>query len=132
MVAIPAKVVDLMNRPESVKILVTADAAGQPHAIVCGSFFMFDESTVAVGEVMMRVSAKNMSENKRVAILVTSGKEAFEVVATVGERMIDGPALTALNDKMEPMHLHANALWTFDATAVFDESAGPNAGKKIA
>ena len=132
MVAIPAAVVDLMNRPESVKILVTASAAGQPHAIVCGSFFVLNESTIAVGEVLMKTSAKNMSENKHVAILVTSGKDAFEVNATVGKRMTDGHELTALNDKMKPMHLHANALWTFDATAVFDEGAGPNAGKKMA
>lgn len=132
MVTIPANVVDLMNRPESVKILVTANVMGQPHAIVCGSFFILNESTIAVGEVLMKVSAKNMAENKNVSILVTSGKDAFEVSATVGKRMTEGPVLAGLNDKMKAMHLHANAVWTFDAIAVFDESAGPNAGKRIA
>lgn len=132
MVTIPANVIDMINRPDSTKILVTSSATGQPHAIVCGSFFTPDNSTIAVGEVLMKSSRKNMEVNKKVAILVTSGKDAFEVEATVGSRISEGPILDGLNGKLEKMHLHANAVWIFNATGVCDESAGPGAGKKIA
>lgn len=132
MVALPANVIDMLKRPESTKVLVTASSSGQPHAIICGSFFLLDDSTIAVGEVMMYTSKKNMEENKKVTILVASGMEAFDINAVVGERITSGPVLDGLNSNMEKLHLHANAVWTFKVDSVFCESAGPSAGKKIA
>lgn len=132
MVSIPSNVLDLMKRPDTGKILVTASKEGQPHAIVCGSFFALDDSTIGVGEVLMATSKKYMSENSKVEILVTSGMEAYGINATVDKRITEGPVLVGLNEKLDKVHLHANAVWTFKANAVFNESAGPGAGKKIA
>ena len=37
-----------------------------------------------------------------------------------------------MNEMLAGVNLHAKALWMFDVVAVYDEGAGPNAGKKIA
>lgn len=131
-VQIPGIVLDLMNRPDSVKILSTACKCAIPHAIVCGSIISPEPTKVAVGEIMMKVSSKNMRENDRVAILVAKGPEAYEIKAKVSGRLDSGPMLDEFNKNLEKMNLKANAVWVFDVLEVFDEGAGPNAGKKLA
>jgi len=67
-VTIPKVILDLMNDKGTVKVLVTANAAGQPHAIVCGSFGIIDEDIITVGEIFMKRSSEYMAENNKVAI----------------------------------------------------------------
>ena len=59
--AMPAVVKDMFSRRDTTKILVTADAEGQPHAIVCGSTFVVDDNTIAVGEVLMTTTNAHTS-----------------------------------------------------------------------
>ena len=77
--AIPAVVMDLLKRPDTTKILVTACKCGQPHAIVCGSIIPIDENTVGVGQVLMQKTVSNMNENPKVSIEVIDGKAAYEL-----------------------------------------------------
>ena len=130
--AIPAAVLDLFKRPDTTKILVTAGKDGQPHAIVCGSIFVIDENTLGVGQVLMKTAAAYMSENSKVALEVIDGKSAYEVRGTVGGRIDSGPVLDGLNANLEKIGLRASAVWTFDIKETYDESAGPNAGNKMA
>lgn len=131
-IEIPKNVLDLLSRPDSVKIVVTANKAGVPHAIVCGSVFSPDPKTLAVGEILMKVSSKNMKENPNVSILVTKGTDAFIVKTKVITRAADGEILGGLNKNLAKMNMKASAVWLFEALEVYDESAGPNAGKKLA
>lgn len=132
MAEIPKNVLDLLRRPDSVKVLVTASEKGVPHAIVCGSIISPEPSKVAVGEILMKVSAKNMAANPKVSILVTKGPEAYIIKAAVGGRVADGGMLDDFNRNLEKMNLRAAAVWVFDVLEVFDEGAGPNAGRKLA
>jgi uncharacterized protein len=129
---IPKDVLELMNRPEAVKTLVTASADGRPHAIVCGSIVAPKPDVVVVGEILMKVSASNMKENSKIAIMVCAGMKAYEIHGKVKSRESSGPMLDGMNAKLAAMKLHANAVWVFDVCSVFDESAGPTAGQKIA
>lgn len=132
MVAIPKEILDIMNDKGTTKVLVTANAAGQPHAIVCGSFGTIGDDVITVGEILMKRSAEYMAENKKVAILVSAGPKAFEMQATVLGREEKGSDVDNLNKALAGANMHAKALWKFKVTAVYDEGVGPNAGKKIA
>jgi len=131
MVDMPKNVLDLLG-PESVKVLVTADKSGVPHAIVCGSIIAVDSKTLAVGEVLMKVSSKNLAANPNVAILAVKGLESYLVNAKVRARMTDGPVFTGMNEHLAKMKLRASAVWIFDPVSVYNQSAGPDAGKKLA
>lgn len=121
-----------MKDKGTVKILVTANAAGQPHAIVCGSFGIIGDDVIAVGEIFMKRSSEYMAENKKVAILVANGGKAYEMQATVLGREEKGNDIENLNKGLKVANLNAKALWKFKVSAIYNESAGPDGGKKIA
>jgi len=130
--AMPAVVKDMFSRRDTTKILVTADSDGQPHAIVCGSTFVVDDNTLAVGEVLMTTTKDNMNVNNKVALEVIDGATAYEVRATVVGRQDNGPVLEKLNKELSKVRLTAGAVWLFAVDSVYDESVGPNGGKRIA
>ncbi len=132
MVTIPKEILDIMKDEGTVNVLVTANAAGQPHAIVCGSFGVLGDDTIMVGEIFMKRSSEYMAENKKVAILVANGGRAYEMQATVLGREEKSTELGNLNKALKGANLNASALWKFKVTAVYNESAGPDGGKKIA
>ena len=131
MVALPAKVKDFLSRPEPVKMLVTADNSGQPRGIVCGSIFILDDETLAVGEVFMKVTKENLQMNPKAAVTVAFGAEAYNISVSVVERSTEGDLLHALNEKLSKVNLEARAVWVFRVEAVYDEGINPNAGKLI-
>ncbi len=132
MVKIPKEVSELLSQKETVKILVTADAGGQPHAIVCGSIGIIGEDTLSVGEIFMKRSSENMSKNKKTAILITNGPKAYEIQTTVSGREDSGADFDNMSKALSAMNLKVRAVWKFKAEAVYDEGAGPNCGTKIA
>ena len=123
MVDIPANVLEKMNAEGTVKVLVTADAAGQPHAIVCGTIMSPSPDKMVVGEVLMKKSRANLEANP---------KNAYEIDVANPVRIADGPALDEMNKALAAIHLKAAAMWMFDVTAVYEQGANPNAGTKIA
>ena len=131
MVALPAKVRDFLSRPEPVKMLITADTNGQPRGIVCGSIFVPDEETLAVGEVFMNVTRGNLESNPKAAVTVAFGGEAYNINVSVISRSEEGQLLDNLNDRLSKINLHAKAVWLFRVESVFDEGINPNAGKQI-
>ena len=132
MVDIPAEVMDIMNAQGTVKALVTANKAGQPHAIVCGTIACPAPGKMVVGEVLMKRSAEYMAENGKAAFMIAAGPKAYEIQVENPVRYDNGEALAAMNEGLAAVNLHAKALWMFDVVAVYDEGAGPNAGTKIA
>ncbi|MDR0887873.1 MAG: pyridoxamine 5'-phosphate oxidase family protein [Candidatus Methanoplasma sp.] len=132
MVNIPENVLALIKEPTTTKVLVTASKDGKPHAIVAGTIGAPSPSVLSIGEVLFKVSGKNIKENPKASFLFTSKLEAYEVEVVFKERVDSGPALDATNEALKAIHLHANALWNFDVKAVYDQGASPKAGTKIA
>jgi len=133
MVAIPKETADLLADKASTKVLVTVSDAGQPHAIVCGSIFVGpDGATVGVGEILMKRAKANLAATGKAAISVTAGPKSFELVLKNPKRADSGPVFENLKAAMAAMNLPCFAVWTFDVCEVWDESAGPTAGTKIA
>lgn len=131
MVAIPKKVLDLLADKGTTKVLVTSNKEGRPHAIVAGSILSPAPDTMIVGEVLMKVSANNLKENKKAAFLIVKGLESYEINVRAKARVDSGADLDNMNKALAGMHLHANAIWVFEVCCVSDESAGPTSGKKL-
>lgn len=132
MVAVPKEVADLIADKASVKVLVTASKTGRPHAIVCGSIFLGPDGKAGVGEILMKRAKQNLAENGKAAISVTAGPKAYELVLSNPQRADSGPVFENLKAAMAALNLPCFAVWTFDICEVWDESAGPTAGTKIA
>ena len=131
MTALPAKVKDFLSRPEPVKMLVTADPSGQPRGIVCGSIFVPDDETLAVGEVFMNITKGNLERNPKAAVTVALGGEAYTLNVSVIARQTEGDLLNIISDKLAKVNLKPKAVWTFRVESVYDEGLSSNAGKLI-
>jgi predicted pyridoxine 5'-phosphate oxidase superfamily flavin-nucleotide-binding protein len=132
MANIPNNVLELIRARTTTKILVTASKDAKPHAIVAGSIAAPTADTMIVGEILMKVSSKNLSENQKAAFLVTSGKDAFEIECTAKARLENGPEIDAMNKELAAIGLKAAAVWILKVDAVFDQGASPKAGTKLA
>ncbi len=132
MVAIPANVLEKMNAQGTVKVFVTADKEGQPHAIVAGTIMSPAPDKMVIGEVLMKKSKANLEANPKASFMISAGMEAYEIDVANPVRIADGPALDEMNKALEAIHLKAAALWMFDVVAVYDQGASPNAGTKLA
>jgi len=132
MVNIPNEVLELLKAPTTTKVLVTASKSAKPHAIVAGSIGAPAADTMIVGEVLMKTSSKNLSENSKASFLIASGKDAYEIECTATARLENGPEIEAMNKALAAMHLQAAAVWIFKVDAVFYQGASPKAGTKLA
>jgi len=132
MVNIPNNVLELIRTRTTAKVLVTASKDAKPHAIVAGSIGAPTADTMIVGEVLMKKSSKNLSENSKAAFLIFAGKDAFEIECTVKARLDKGPEVDAMNKELAAIGLKAAAVWVLKVDAVFDQGASPNAGTKLA
>ena len=132
MVAVPKEIIDIAGAQGTAKLLVTVSPEGQPHAIVCGSIFVTPDGKAGVGEVLMKRAAANLKANGKASIAIAAGPKAFELVLANPVRMDSGPAFEGMKEKLASLKLPCFGLWMFDVAEIWNESAGPDAGKKIA
>jgi hypothetical protein len=136
MVEMPKEVMELMNSPQSVKVISTISADGKLHSIRVGSLIAVAPNMAAVGAIMMKTSSKNMESMKKkgqeIALLVNADMKAYLIMAKVKEAQKSGPLFDKMNENMKAMNLHAEAVWVFEPTGVWNESASRESGTKIA
>lgn len=123
---------EIIKDPAAVKSLTTICAGNRPHCIVAGTIMAPTDDMMIIGEILMKRSANNLKQNPKAAFLVTKGPVSYEIQVTVKDRIASGAILDQMNAILKDKGLQANAVWTFDIVSVFDQSPGPNAGKKIA
>ena len=132
MVAIPDEIIKIAGEKTAAKLLVTVSPEGQPHAIVCGSIFVTANGKAGVGEILMKRSSAYLKAGCKAALEITSGPRAFELILKDAARADSGPVYEDMKTKMAAVNLPCFAVWTFDVAEIWDESAGPTAGTKIA
>ena len=132
MANIPSEILELLKAQTTTKVIVTASKDGRPHAIVAGSIGSPAADTMIVGEVLMKVTSKNLAENPKASFLISSGKDAYEIECTAKARLESGPEIDAMNKALAAIGLKAGAVWVFKVDAVFYQGASPKAGTKIA
>ena len=132
MAEIPQNVLNLLQDPAAVKLLVSCSAGGRPHAIVAGTIISPAPDKMAVGEVLMKKSVKNLKANKKCSFVVVKGTEAYEINCRFVEDQTSGPLFDGMKAKCDAMNLPLSAVKVFTVCCVCDQGASPNAGKKIA
>ena len=131
MVTLPAQVLELAKRPDTVKIMTSINEDGTPHSIVCGTLFVPDAETIGVGQVWLGRTGRNILRDGRVEFLLWNGRSAYGIHCTFREKTEDAEILAAVNEKLDRMNIKAASVWFFDITSATDESFGPNLGTKI-
>lgn len=131
MVAVPSDIAAIAADKATTKMLVTVSADGQPHAIVCGSLGINGDKVI-VGEILMKRASANLKANGKAAMSFAAGPKAYELVLKNAKRSDSGPAFDNMKAAMAKANLPCFAVWEFDVAEIWNESAGPDAGKKVA
>jgi flavin reductase (DIM6/NTAB) family NADH-FMN oxidoreductase RutF len=136
MVTLPEEVMKALNDPASVKVLATKTPEGVVNAIPLGSLAALDPNTIICGVVFMKQTHNNLEKMKkngeRPAVLVVSGRNAYQIHATIKIFATSGPVLDTMNEKVKARGITVTGVWFMEPESVFDQSPGPNVGKKIA
>ncbi len=128
---IAEKVMNLLSDEGSVKVLSTVSDNGQLHSVAAGSLMAMGEDRLFVAEIFMNTTSKNIQANKNVAVLITKGMESYLINATALEKYTEGEFFETMSKPMRDKGIPVKAVWTFEATNVFDQSPTPNAGHPI-
>jgi hypothetical protein len=113
-------------------VLSTVSPDGKPHSIVCASLSMTGNDTVVVAEVFMQRTCEYLKTNPNVEILVWQGKNAYSLKAVSGGRLTEGELFDKMYEAMDRFNLSTTAIWEFKVLEIWDESASPTAGEKVA
>lgn len=126
----------MANDIKAVKVLTTVSADGVLHSIRVGSLIAPAPNMLAVGAILMKTTAKNLEDMKKknqlAAILIGSEMNAYLVLAKIKDSHKAGPLFEEMNENLKAIGLQAGAVWTFEPTGVWNQSATYEAGKKIA
>jgi hypothetical protein len=125
-----------LNDPTSVKVLATKTPNGEVNAIPLGSMMAPDPDNIVFGVVLMKKTHLNMEDmqrnGERPVVLIVTGGSAFQVHAVIKEYKTSGPVLDAMNEKMKSRGIKVIGAWYMEPGSVYDQTPGPNVGKKIA
>ena len=131
-IKIPEKAMLLLNDPAATKVLTSVSSKGVPHSVVIGSFMAPSPDSIIAGEVLMKKTSENLKKNSKVAVMVVKGLESYLVVAERSGHVSEGPLFDKVSEQLAKVNLKARGVWTFDPLEVYDQSANPNAGTKLA
>jgi hypothetical protein len=136
LVALPEAVMNALNDPRSVKVLATKSPDGVVHAIPIGSMMASDPNNIVFGVIFMKKTHVNMLNMKKKGespvVLVITGDNAYQVHAIVKEYKTSGPVLDAMNEKLKSLSIQAIGVWFMEPGTIYDQTPGPNNGKKMA
>jgi|LGVF01.2.fsa_nt_gb hypothetical protein len=128
---LPEKVLNLLKDQGTVKVLTTVSNEGILHSIVVGSIMPITEKEIVALEIFMGTTSENIKHNKNVAILAVKGIESYLINATAKRHLTEGEFFDAAAKTAKEKGMPVKGLWTFEINTVSDQSASPNAGKKI-
>ncbi|WP_111708215.1 pyridoxamine 5'-phosphate oxidase family protein [Lutibacter citreus] len=128
----PQEVIRLLNDNEATKVITSVSSKGIPHTIVVGSTMAPQEDLVCAAEILMQKTASNLKENPNVSVLAVKGMVSYQVVAKVKDHQTEGVIFDKVKADLEKKGLPCRGVWLFEPTEAYNQSAGPDAGKKIA
>ena len=131
MVEIPEPVAKMIKHPDTHKVLTTVSPDGKPHAIVCASLGMDESDKIVVAEVFMLRTVENINNNPNVEFLVWQGKNAYSLKAVACGRQTEGELFEKMSMALDKFNLVTIAVWEFEVTEIWDESASRSAGQKV-
>ena len=131
MVSIPEPVARMIKHPDTHKVLTTVSPDGLPHAIVCASLDMDGSDTIVVAEVYMQRTCENLKSNPNAEFLVWQGKMGYSLKAKATGRFTEGVPFDKMSAAMDKFNMAVVAVWEFQVTEIWDESATKTSGEKV-
>jgi predicted pyridoxine 5'-phosphate oxidase superfamily flavin-nucleotide-binding protein len=134
MVSIPKQVQEFL--PGKMGWVATASKSGEPNVTPKGTVRVLDDQHVVFADLFSLKTRANLEQNPRVAVTVIDPTTAqgYQIKGQT-ELLTSGPLFDEMTAQLAkspkalpPMHY----LVKITVEAVFDQSAGPNAGKQIA
>jgi predicted pyridoxine 5'-phosphate oxidase superfamily flavin-nucleotide-binding protein len=134
MIVIPKEVQEFL--PGKLAWVATASRDGVPNVTPKGTVKLLDEQHILFADLFSLKTRKNLEENTKVAVTVvdTATGKGYQLKGTA-EVLSSGPLFeeTAKHIKESPKGLPpVQHVVKIAVEAVFDQSVGPDAGKKIA
>ncbi len=131
---IPLKVMDLINNPESIKILSTSSGGDALHSVPLGSLSALSPDSIVFGKILMKETHDNLENALKshgfVSVLAIKGKEAYQVRCRPKEFSTDGSIFQAMRGKL-PANMPLFGIWLLEPTEIIDQTPGPDAGKRL-
>jgi predicted pyridoxine 5'-phosphate oxidase superfamily flavin-nucleotide-binding protein len=116
--------------------VATAARDGTPNVSIKGSLRLLDDEHLLFADLVSLKTRRNLEENPKAAVMVfdDASKRAYMFKGTV-ELMSQGPLYTQMTEGMKkamPNLPPPTYVVRVTVDAIYDQSAGPNGGKKIA
>ena len=132
MVSIPKDVVDVLNAPDSVKILATANEKGMPNAVPVYSIVPITDDTVAFAEIFIIHTKQNLEKNKNANITVLKAPAtAYQLKGVFTGFQTSGPVFDNFAKKMAERKMPMKSVGLIKINEVFAASPGQGS-KKLA
>jgi len=138
---LPKNVQDLFNDFSAVKVLATK-TGDLLHVIPVGSMCAPDVNTIALASIFMRETHENLARaretGEKVSTLVVKASPremlflGYQVRCKVKGFETSGPIYENISEALRGMGLKVNGVWILEPLEVYDQSPGPNVGKRIA
>ncbi len=131
---LPREVMDLINDPQSIKMLSTFSGEDTPHSVPLGSLNAPSPDSIICGKIQMKETHANLETALRnhgyVSVLVVRGKEAYQVRCRPKAFDTDGPIFQAMRGKL-PEKMPLYGVWLLEPVELINQTPGPNAGKRL-
>ena len=132
---LPSEVMELLSKPMVTKVIATISPDGIPHAINVASITPVSPETIGLAEIFMKKTHENLKyaleKKSKVAIVVVEKMKSYQVICEVAGYETSGPIFSKFDESLSKMGLKPKGVWLLKVLEVFDQSPGPNAGKKI-
>lgn len=134
MVRIPKEVQEFLRG--KVAWVATAASDGTPNATPKGSAMVIDDEHVVFADLFSRKTRKNLEANPKVSITVVdeATSKGYQIKGSA-EMLESGPLFEQMAERLKraPMELPPlQYVVHITVESVYDQSVGPEAGKKIA
>ena len=120
MAKMPKEVMDLINDPQTVKVLATVDAAKNPNAVTKGSTIAIDDETIAFADILGEKTNANLRANKKIALVATKMPPGgYQVKGVFQGFQNSGALLDKFTKMLEPRKLKPKAAGTIKVEEVY-------------
>ena len=132
MVIMPDEIKDVVAKQKPLPI-ATSDKNGKPNVVFVTMWKILDDETILIVDNFMKKTRTNLEENPNMAIVAYDSdiKRSFQLKGIV-DLETRGDRYAIAEEMARAKNRPAKVAVVFHVKEIFDATAGPNAGKKLA
>lgn len=116
----PKEVIELINDPQTVKVLATVDVDKNPNAVIKGSTIAIDDDTIAFADIFGDKTNANLKSNNKIALLVFNMPlGGYQIKGVFQGFQSSGALLDKFTEMLEPHKLGPKAVGTIKVKEVY-------------